>query len=116
MPKEKIKSQVIDFTEAAARFIKRMAEDAGKEPILHLKVLPGGCSGMKYAMEFILESDIRSTDEIVKAYDVTVCVDSASVPFLEGAKIETDDDLLAPGLKIDNPQASASCGCGKSFN
>lgn len=110
------KSELLILTEKAAKFIKRMAEDAEKESILGLKVLPGGCSGMKYAMEFIPEDDIRSSDKVIEAYGVKVCVDSASVEFLQGSKLETDDDLLSPGLKIDNPNASAMCGCGKSFN
>lgn len=107
----------ISVTDKAAKFIKRMAEDVEAEANLCLKVLPGGCSGLKYSMEFIKEEDVRSTDTMVPAaHGVKIYIDNTSLPYLEGANIETDDDLLSPGLKIDNPNAEHSCGCGKSFN
>ncbi|PIQ78936.1 iron-sulfur cluster assembly accessory protein [Candidatus Peregrinibacteria bacterium CG11_big_fil_rev_8_21_14_0_20_41_10] len=106
----------IKVTEKAAKFIKQMADSSESEPNLSLKVLPGGCSGLKYAMEFIQADDVRSTDIKVEAGEATIYIDGDSLPYIVGASIDTDSDLMSPGLKIDNPNASANCGCGKSFN
>jgi hypothetical protein len=46
----------------------------------------------------------------------TVLVDSVSAPYLAGAEIDFVDDLIGAALKINNPNATASCGCGTSFS
>ena len=43
-------------------------------------------------------------------------VDDASLPFLLGSRIDFVDDLMGQAFKIENPNASASCGCGVSFS
>lgn len=117
MSKATDQKTVISVTEKAAKFIKQMAVMAEAEPNLLMKVLPGGCAGMKYSMEFIKEEDVRSSDfKLEVGEEVTVYIDHDSVEYLEGASLDTDDDLMSPGLKIDNPNAKGGCGCGKSFN
>ncbi|HEX5867410.1 MAG TPA: iron-sulfur cluster assembly accessory protein, partial [Beijerinckiaceae bacterium] len=46
----------------------------------------------------------------------TVLVDQVSLPFLEGSTIDFVDDLIGQSFKIENPHATASCGCGTSFS
>ena len=36
--------------------------------------------------------------------------------YLRGSKIDFVDDLMGRAFKIDNPAATASCGCGTSFS
>jgi iron-sulfur cluster assembly accessory protein len=47
---------------------------------------------------------------------VKVAVDSVSLPFLEGATLDFVDDLMGQSFRVDNPNATASCGCGTSFS
>lgn len=102
-------------TEKASKFIRHMAEMSDSEPNLALKVLPGGCAGMKYSMDFINSDDVRSTDFHIDAKDVQIYIDKDSMEYVSGSIMDTDDDLMSPGLKIDNPNAKRGCGCGKSF-
>jgi iron-sulfur cluster insertion protein len=39
-----------------------------------------------------------------------------SVLYLEEVKIDYVDGLQGSGFKIENPQASGTCGCGHSFS
>jgi iron-sulfur cluster assembly accessory protein len=45
-----------------------------------------------------------------------VAIDPASLGFLPGARIDFVDDLMGQSFRIDNPNATASCGCGTSFS
>ena len=38
-----------------------------------------------------------------------------SLELLEGAQIDFVEDLAGAAFRIDNPNATASCGCGSSF-
>ena len=44
-----------------------------------------------------------------------VVVDPASAPYLKGATVDFVESLQESGFKIENPNASGSCGCGHSF-
>ncbi len=45
-----------------------------------------------------------------------VLIDPVSVPFLAGSEIDFVDDLIGASFRVDNPNATASCGCGTSFS
>jgi iron-sulfur cluster assembly protein len=42
-------------------------------------------------------------------------VDRFSAPYLQGIEIDYVTTLQGAGFKINNPNASGSCGCGHSF-
>jgi iron-sulfur cluster assembly protein len=46
---------------------------------------------------------------------VRVVVDPFSAPYLKGAEVDYVDSIEAAGFAINNPNATASCGCGHSF-
>jgi iron-sulfur cluster assembly accessory protein len=104
----------ISLTERAAR---RINEIMGGEPsgsMLRISVNGGGCSGFQYAFDI---AQARQADDIVVQRDgATVLVDQVSLPFLEGSTIDFVDDLIGQSFKIENPHATASCGCGTSFS
>jgi iron-sulfur cluster assembly protein/iron-sulfur cluster insertion protein len=108
-----VESAVI-LTEPAARQIALMLaedpENAGK----HLRVFveAGGCSGMQYGMVF---DEKRADDLTADFFGVSVLVDSFSANYLRGSVVDFSDALTGGGFKIKNPNASSSCGCGKSF-
>ncbi|MEJ2693331.1 MAG: iron-sulfur cluster assembly accessory protein [Candidatus Thiodiazotropha sp.] len=95
---------------AISRFIK--GSDTPVEG-LRISVTGGGCSGMQYGME--LEEAAKGDDTIVEVGDLKLFVDPYSAPLLKGVTVDFLDSMEGSGFKFDNPNASASCGCGNSF-
>jgi iron-sulfur cluster assembly protein len=106
---------VVSLTETAADKIKElMAEEPqGEAEVLRVAVQGGGCSGFEYALGF--DRGAQEGDSEVEMHGVTVVVDPFSAPYLQGATIDFVNGLQESGFKIDNPNVSASCGCGHSF-
>ena len=100
----------------SARAAKRIAEILKTEAqpaMLRLAVTGGGCSGFQY--NFALD-DTRTDDDLVVERDgAIVLIDPMSLDFLKGAEIDFVDDMIGQAFKVNNPNATASCGCGTSF-
>ena len=103
-------------TEAAANEIKKIADEQGIEnPILRVRVVPGGCSGFQYAMGF--DEEITENDKVIEAGNgVKIAIDEFSAPYIGGAVLDYVTDFMGGGFTIKNPNASGSCGCGSSFS
>jgi iron-sulfur cluster assembly accessory protein len=101
----------------SARAAKRIAEILKAEPspvMLRVAVTGGGCSGFQY--NFALD-DTRADDDLMIERDgAVVLVDPVSLDFLKGAEIDFVDDLIGAAFKVNNPNATSSCGCGTSFS
>jgi iron-sulfur cluster assembly accessory protein len=54
-------------------------------------------------------------DIVVEKNGAKVLIDPVSLDFLAGAEIDFTDDLIGQAFKVNNPNATASCGCGTSF-
>ncbi len=106
-----------DLPSVTARAAQRIAKVLSKEPegsVLRVAVNGGGCSGFSYAFDI---TAARAADDLTIEKDgVTVVIDPVSLDFLRGAKIDFVDDLIGQSFKIENPNATASCGCGTSFS
>ena len=82
--------------------------------MLRISVEGGGCSGFQYKFDV---DHARAEDDLVIAREgVVVLVDPVSVPFLAGSEVDFVDDLIGASFRVDNPNATASCGCGTSFS
>jgi len=100
----------------SARAAKRIAEIIAAEggpTMLRLAVTGGGCSGFQY--NFALDDAREDDDLVIEEGGVTVLIDSTSLEFLKGAQIDFVDDLIGASFKVNNPNATSSCGCGTSF-
>ena len=96
---------------AFARLREIGAADQGKA--LRVAVSGGGCSGFQY--EITLDEP-KGDDLVLSAEGETVVVDPVSLPFLASARIDFSEELIGARFVIDNPNATASCGCGTSFS
>jgi len=107
---------LIDLTETAAERIRALLEKEGKGETygLRLKVVGGGCSGLRYELAF--DDHVGETDTEVELHGVRLIVDEKSALYLVGTKLDFVDTLQETGFKLDNPNASTTCGCGESFN
>ena len=104
----------ITLTERAARRINEIMAAEPQGSMLRISVNGGGCSGFQYA--FDVERSRQADDIAVERDGATVLIDQVSLPFLEGSTIDFVDDLIGQSFKIENPHATASCGCGTSFS
>jgi iron-sulfur cluster assembly protein len=99
---------------AAAKVRELMAEEPeGEATVLRVAIQGGGCSGFQYGLGF--DSGAAEGDLELELEGVPVVVDPFSAPYLRGAQIDFLNGLQESGFKIDNPNATASCGCGHSF-
>jgi iron-sulfur cluster assembly accessory protein len=104
---------VVSVTPEAAAEVKSLLgkpENSGKT--LRVYVEKGGCSGMQYSMVF---DEARPDDLSGSMHGVSVLIDPFSAQYMRGAVVDFSDSLTNGGFKINNPKASQSCGCGKSF-
>ena len=104
----------ITVTERAAQ---RIGEILRREPVgtmLRVSVEGGGCSGFQY--KFDVDRAQADDDLVIKSEGATVLIDQTSVGYLAGSEIDFIDDLIGASFRINNPQATASCGCGTSFS
>ncbi|MGC8536320.1 MAG: iron-sulfur cluster insertion protein ErpA [Rhizomicrobium sp.] len=101
----------------SARAARRIAEILRGEPApmkLRVAVTGGGCSGFQYS--FALD-DLQTPDDLVVERDgVELLVDPVSLDFLRGAEIDFSNELIGAHFKVNNPNATSSCGCGTSFS
>jgi iron-sulfur cluster assembly accessory protein len=101
----------IEVTAYAAEKAKQLlAASPTPAGALRVRVIDGGCSGMRY--ELIFDSEIRDDDEQSEQHGLPVLVDAESATYLEGTSVDYND----AGFKIENPRAETTCGCGESFN
>src|ERR1700761_6582770 len=101
----------------SARAARRITEILKSEPqpaMLRIAVTGGGCSGFQY--NFAIDDSRLDDDLVVERDGATVLIDPVSLDFLKGAEIDFVDDLIGQAFKINNPNATASCGCGTSFS
>jgi iron-sulfur cluster assembly accessory protein len=101
----------------SARAARRIAQILKSEPdaaMLRIAVTGGGCSGFQY--NFAIDDTRMDDDLVVERDGATVLIDPVSLDFLKGAEIDFVDDLIGQAFKVNNPNATASCGCGTSFS
>jgi iron-sulfur cluster assembly accessory protein len=103
----------VTVTERAAR---RIGQILGREPagtMLRVSVEGGGCSGFQY--KFDTERAKADDDVVIERSGATVLIDPVSLNYMAGSEIDFVDDLIGSAFKVQNPKATASCGCGTSF-
>jgi iron-sulfur cluster assembly accessory protein len=103
----------VTVTDRAAH---KIGEILSREPagtMLRVSVEGGGCSGFQY--KFDTERSRADGDIIIEKSGTTVLIDPTSLDYMAGSEIDYVDDLIGSSFKINNPKATASCGCGTSF-
>ena len=106
---EEVEGQLPKITMKAQIYITDILEQG---QYFRFAVDGGGCSGFNYA--FDVETHPKK-DDIQFSESPPSIIDSVSLKYLYGSIIDLDTSGLSKQLKVDNPGAKASCGCGTSF-
>ena len=92
--------EIVNLTESAKKYLKSVGD-----PNVLLSVNGGGCSGFQYVW--------KVTDK--EAIVGNVHIDPIAEMYVLGCTIDYVTELGGSFLKVSNPNATASCGCGESF-
>ena len=109
------KKQIMSLTDAAAHQVqilltKRSKPSAG----IRVGVKSGGCSGMKYFVEY---ADTKNQfDEVVNDKGVTIFIDPKALMYLLGTEMDYIEEQFKSGFTFTNPNRKGQCGCGSSFS
>jgi iron-sulfur cluster assembly accessory protein len=104
----------VTVTERAALRIGEILKGEPSGTMLRVSVEGGGCSGFQY--KFDTERSKADDDVVIHKSGATVLIDPVSLNYMAGSEIDFVDDLIGSSFKINNPKATASCGCGTSFS
>ncbi len=104
----------VTLTASAAKRINAILAKQDGAKFLRVSVDGGGCSGFSYKFDF--DSDANDDDLVIERDGARVLIDEMSLEFLQGSEIDFTTELIGAAFKINNPNATASCGCGTSFS
>ncbi|MFT7406027.1 iron-sulfur cluster assembly protein IscA [Zhongshania sp.] len=103
----------ISVSSAAASHINRQMVGRGCGLGIRIGVRTSGCSGMAYVLEFV--DELQAEDQVFERDGASVYIDPKSMVYLDGTELDFVKEGLNEGLKFNNPNVSAECGCGESF-
>jgi iron-sulfur cluster insertion protein len=102
-------------TERAAKRIQTLIEREGNPNLkMRVSVNGGGCSGFQYNFGF--DENIQADDIVLNYHGVTVLLDNMSLLYVIGSELDYVEEMVGSAFRIQNPNASSSCGCGSSFS
>ena len=99
----------LNFTDQALNQINLITKGDEKK-YFRITVQGGGCSGFKYSFGF----DSKSNDDDI-IFGKTI-IDKSSLDIISGSVVDFKKEMIGETFVIDNPKATASCGCGLSFS
>ena len=99
----------LNFTDQALDQINLITKGE-KNKFFRITVQGGGCSGFKYNFGFDTKSN---NDDIIFGKAV---IDKSSLDIIAGSVVDYKKEMIGESFVIDNPKATASCGCGLSFS
>jgi len=105
----------IKFTDAAANKVKLLiTEEENPNLKLRVYVTGGGCSGFQYGFTF--DEKLNEGDMTIEKQGVMMVVDPMSLQYLVGGVVDYTEGLEGSRFLVNNPNATATCGCGSSFS
>ena len=98
---------------AEARIAELMAKAPEGTIGVKLSTPKRGCSGLAYSVDYVTEA--KPFDERIETPGGLFYIDSASVLYLIGSRMDWKEDDFTAGFVFENPNAKGMCGCGESF-
>lgn len=112
---ETVSGPALSLTEKAIAQVKAiLARENLQGYGLRMGVVPSGCSGYSYHMDF--EKEQKPADIVIEIDGLKIYVDSSIAKHLQGTVIDYTTGLQGAGFKFNNPNVTGTCGCGTSFS
>lgn len=98
---------------AYARLCTLQKERTNTGKCFRIRVDTGGCFGFQYNFSF----DVEQKGDTVIAQDILkILVDDMTLPFVENAELDYQEEMIGAQFVVNNPKAENSCGCKNSFS
>ena len=106
---------MIGLSEAAIQEVLRLRrrQSGNDQAFLRLGIQTAGCAGLSYHLEF--SSNQGESDRLFDCSGIRIVVDAASLPYLQGLRMDYSEDLMGGSFRFENPNAKQTCSCGHSF-
>ena len=107
--------KAVRLSDAAAMRIREIMDAAeGKYLGVRVGVMNGGCAGMSYTMDYAEAA--TPLDEVVEDKGVKIFIEPKAILFLIGTEMDFVREKLGARFVFNNPNQTASCGCGESVS
>jgi iron-sulfur cluster assembly accessory protein len=107
-------NDIVNITNAANKHLTTIVVDKKVKGVM-LAVDGGGCAGLRYKWELIdNDKDIEEKDKIKLSSGFLYIHPTATLSVIN-TTIDYITDIAGATLRITNPNATSSCGCGESF-
>lgn len=104
----------LTITERAAEQIQSALEKRGGGVGIRVGVKKSGCSGYMYDLGYVDEPE--ADDYLFEANGARVYVDPEVLSLIAGTELDYVQEGLQSMFRFNNPNVTAECGCGESFN
>jgi iron-sulfur cluster assembly accessory protein len=105
----------INLSASAVEKVRDLVADEENDQLkLRVFITGGGCSGFSYGFTF--DELIAEDDTALESDGVTLLVDPMSLQYLAGSVVDYTEGLEGSRFVVNNPNATATCGCGSSFS
>jgi len=106
-----------ELTESAQKQIGNLLSRNPGKYAVSLSVRGGGCAGFKYDWGFVDSAEQIQKDDVVESWEGgKIVVDSTSMLYVAGTRIDWREEVFGSQFEITNPNSTGGCGCGESFS
>lgn len=102
-------NHTISLTKNALQRLKYRFPDGN----VFFQLKAGGCNGFQYLFSKI--HGINDDDVLEKHENMNIFICNKSLMYIVGTKIDWISDDMGERFVFNNPLATSTCGCGKTF-
>jgi iron-sulfur cluster assembly accessory protein len=104
---------MVTLTDSARDYMRRVSDGQ----YVTLGVKGGGCSGFQYIWGLSEKATYaHEQTQWLKPVDDILLLDPLAEMYVVGSEIDYVEELGNSSLRVVNPKATSTCGCGESFN
>tara|TARA_R100001163_G_scaffold65304_1_gene62024 strand:+ start:288 stop:620 length:333 start_codon:yes stop_codon:yes gene_type:complete len=107
-------NDIVKVTSAADKHLTNLILDKKVKGVM-LAVDGGGCAGLRYKWELIKEDKELEDRDKVNLNSGFLYIHPTATLSVMNTTIDYVTDIAGSSLRITNPNATSSCGCGESF-